>query len=187
MPHLSVEACSGSDAKEIRGGGVSRWAVRGLRPDKVLSSQRTCGSDHLLRVRAGGGGVRIGTINGLGAELPKRDAVVFTGPPCCLTAPSDPCGEGNSPLGGAFVPRRRSTGYRERPDEGAQQSYHKTERGEANKFCITSLRLMRQNGSTRSSEVKRGARRGVAVNRGLSKKRKTRPLFVTQAAATDRR
>jgi hypothetical protein len=108
LPHLSVEACSGSDAKEIRGAGVSRWAVPGLRPDKVLSSQHTCGSDHLLRVRAGGGGVRIGTINGLGAELPKRDAVVFTGPPCCLTAPSDRCGEGNSPLGGAFVPRRRA-------------------------------------------------------------------------------
>jgi Protein of unknown function (DUF3072) len=33
-----------------------------------------------------------------------------------------------------LFPEEGRVGIRERPDEGAQQSYHKTERGEANKF-----------------------------------------------------
>jgi hypothetical protein len=84
--------------------------VSGLRPDKLLRFTTYLRITLLAEFELNGAGGRIRIINGLGAELQtKRDAA--TGPPSCLIAPSAPCGERNSPLGGAFVPRRRPSGY----------------------------------------------------------------------------
>jgi hypothetical protein len=153
LPHLSVEACSGSDANGNPRRGILEMGCAGPSPGQsaqihnILEDQITFFEFELA------GGVRIRTIHGLGAELPKRGVVVVTGPPCCLTAPSDPCGEGNSPLSGAFVPRRRPTGYRERPDEGAQQT---TESSKAAQDCL----FRGQRGEPNAQRLRRGEAQG---------------------------